>query len=109
MTNNLVEMTRRYNQSELTKTNTPHETQRKVGPRPPRRPPRPLWPFSRLCVFQCAQALAQEVREVLALTAKVSNLRITLALPQAADNTFQLKTDTVKFVFDATQRAAEAR
>ncbi|WP_341243099.1 hypothetical protein, partial [uncultured Nocardioides sp.] len=42
-------------------------------------------------------------------TAKVSNLRITLALPQAADNTFQLKTDTVKFVFDATQRTAEAR
>ncbi len=42
-------------------------------------------------------------------TAKVSNLRITLALPQAADNTFQLKADTVKFVFDATQRAAEAR
>ena len=42
-------------------------------------------------------------------TAKVSNLRITLARPQAAVNTFQLKTDTVKFVFDATQRAAEAR
>ncbi|MDO3394973.1 hypothetical protein QWJ41_04545 [Nocardioides sp. SOB44] len=42
-------------------------------------------------------------------SAMVSNLRITLALPQAADNTFQLKTDTVKFVFDATQRAAEAR
>ena len=40
---------------------------------------------------------------------KVSNLRIILALPQAADNTFQLKADTVKFVFDATQRAAEAR
>ena len=32
VTNKLAEMTRRYNQSELTKTNTPHETQRKVGP-----------------------------------------------------------------------------
>ena len=40
---------------------------------------------------------------------KVSNLRVTLALPQSADNTFQLKTDSVRFVFDATQRAAEAR
>jgi hypothetical protein len=40
---------------------------------------------------------------------KVSNLRITLALPQSAGNDFQLKSDSVKFVFDATQRAAEAR
>ena len=42
-------------------------------------------------------------------SAKVSNLRITLALPQSAGNDFQLKSDSVKFVFDATQRAAEAR
>ncbi len=40
---------------------------------------------------------------------KVSNLRLTLALPQDADNDFQLQSDAVKFVFDATQRAAEAR
>ncbi len=50
-----------------------------------------------------------KVTETLNGAAKVSNLRLTLALPQAADNTFQLKSDTVKFVFDATQRAAEAR
>ncbi len=50
-----------------------------------------------------------KVTETLNGEAKVSNLRLTLALPQAADNTFQLKSDTVKFVFDATQRAGEAR
>ncbi|NYD58568.1 hypothetical protein BKA08_002806 [Nocardioides marinisabuli] len=50
-----------------------------------------------------------KVTETLNGETKVSNLRITLALPQAANNDFQLKTDTVKFVFDATQRAAEAR
>ncbi len=50
-----------------------------------------------------------KVTETLNGESKVSNLRLTLALPQAADNTFQLKSDTVKFVFDATQRAGEAR
>lgn len=50
-----------------------------------------------------------KVTETLNGETKVSNLRVTLALPQAANNDFQLKADTVKFVFDATQRAAEAR
>ncbi|MET0524644.1 MAG: hypothetical protein ABWZ91_07580 [Nocardioides sp.] len=38
-----------------------------------------------------------------------SNLRVTLTLPTAADNTFQSLTNTVNFTFDATQRAAESR
>ncbi|MEP7738840.1 hypothetical protein ABKW28_14395 [Nocardioides sp. 31GB23] len=49
------------------------------------------------------------VTKTLNADSKVSNLRITLALPQSAGNDFQLKSDSVKFVFDATQRAAEAR
>ena len=38
-----------------------------------------------------------------------SNLRVTLTLPTAADNTFQSLSNTVNFTFDATQRTAEAR
>jgi spore coat-associated protein N len=38
-----------------------------------------------------------------------SNLRVTLTVPTAADNTFQGLSNTVNFTFDATQRAAEAR
>lgn len=34
-----------------------------------------------------------------------SNLRVTLALPSAADNAFQGLSNTVTFTFDATQRA----
>jgi spore coat-associated protein N len=36
----------------------------------------------------------------------VSNLRATISLPTAADNTFQGLTNSVTFTFDATQRAA---
>jgi spore coat-associated protein N len=39
----------------------------------------------------------------------VSNLRVTLTLPTAADNNAQGLSNTVTFTFDATQRAAEAR
>ncbi|MDP2772526.1 MAG: hypothetical protein Q8O61_03135, partial [Nocardioides sp.] len=38
-----------------------------------------------------------------------SELRLTLSLPTTADNTFQGLSDAVKFTFDATQRAAQAR
>ncbi len=38
-----------------------------------------------------------------------SNLRVTLTLPTAADNTFQNLSNTVNFSFDATQRTAEVR
>ncbi|WP_122817987.1 TasA family protein [Nocardioides pantholopis] len=38
-----------------------------------------------------------------------ANLRVTLELPTAADNTFQNLSDTVTFTVDATQRAGEAR
>jgi len=38
-----------------------------------------------------------------------SNLRVTLTLPTAADNTFQGLSNTVNFTFDATQRTAEVR
>ena len=41
--------------------------------------------------------------------AAAANLRITLALPVAADNTFQGKSNAITFTFDATQRAAESR
>ncbi|MEP9364601.1 hypothetical protein ABLE68_16665 [Nocardioides sp. CN2-186] len=41
--------------------------------------------------------------------AAASNLRVTLSLPAAADNTFQGLSNTISFTFDATQRAAEAR
>jgi predicted ribosomally synthesized peptide with SipW-like signal peptide len=34
------------------------------------------------------------------------HLRVTLSLPSAADNTFQNKTSTVTYAFNATQRAA---
>jgi len=40
---------------------------------------------------------------------RAANLRITMSLPQEADNRFQGLGTTVNFVFDATQRAAEAR
>ena len=50
-----------------------------------------------------------EVTKTLNGETKVSNLRVSLALPQSADNRFQLKSDTVNFTFNATQRAAEAR
>ena len=36
-----------------------------------------------------------------------SNLRITLALPEAAGNTFQGLSNTIGFTFDATQRTAQ--
>ncbi len=36
----------------------------------------------------------------------VSNLRATISLPTAADNTFQGLSNTLTFTFDATQRAA---
>ncbi|GAB2854521.1 TasA family protein [Nocardioides pacificus] len=39
---------------------------------------------------------------------KVANLRVTLALPTAADDTFQGKSDSISFKFDATQRAGKA-
>jgi hypothetical protein len=35
-----------------------------------------------------------------------ANLRLTLSLPEAADNTFQGLSNTIAFTFDATQRAA---
>jgi len=38
-----------------------------------------------------------------------SNLRVTLTLPASADNAFQGLSNTINFVFDGTQRAAEAR
>ena len=38
-----------------------------------------------------------------------SHLRTTLTLPTNADNTFQGLSNTINFVFDGTQRAAEAR
>jgi spore coat-associated protein N len=38
-----------------------------------------------------------------------SELRITLSLPAAADDTFQGKTSTIDFTFDATQRAAQSK
>ncbi|MCR6032778.1 hypothetical protein GGQ22_15245 [Nocardioides sp. zg-579] len=41
--------------------------------------------------------------------AKVSNLRVTLTFPMAADDEFQGQSDTVNMVFDATQRAADNR
>ena len=36
-----------------------------------------------------------------------ANLRISLSLPTAADNTFQGLNNTIAFTFDATQRAAQ--
>ncbi|MDN4161805.1 TasA family protein [Nocardioides abyssi] len=42
-------------------------------------------------------------------TAGSSHLRVTLALPEAADNDFQKAADSVKFTFDATQRDAQSR
>jgi spore coat-associated protein N len=41
--------------------------------------------------------------------AAAANLRVTLTLPPAADNTFQGLSNTVAFTFDATQRAAQAK
>ncbi|NHC24377.1 hypothetical protein G6553_14500 [Nocardioides sp. IC4_145] len=41
--------------------------------------------------------------------AKVSNLRVTLKFPEAADNKFQGLANTVNLTFDATQRTAENR
>ena len=41
--------------------------------------------------------------------AATSYLRVTLSLPESADNTFQGLSNTIKFTFDATQRTAEAR
>ncbi len=41
--------------------------------------------------------------------AAASNLRVSLALPVAADNSFQGLTNTLTFTFDATQRAAQFR
>ncbi|WP_193608762.1 hypothetical protein [Nocardioides lijunqiniae] len=41
--------------------------------------------------------------------AAAANLRLTLTLPEAADNTFQGLSNTVAFTFDATQRAAQAK
>jgi hypothetical protein len=38
-----------------------------------------------------------------------SNLRATVTLPTAADNTFQGLSNTVTFTFNATQRAAQSR
>ncbi|MDN4161814.1 TasA family protein [Nocardioides abyssi] len=40
---------------------------------------------------------------------KVSNLRVTLKFPEAADNKFQGVANTINLVFDATQRANENR
>lgn len=40
---------------------------------------------------------------------KVANLRVQLALPQAANNDYQGLNNTVNFEFTATQRAGEAR
>ncbi|HEY9565775.1 MAG TPA: TasA family protein [Nocardioides sp.] len=42
-------------------------------------------------------------------SAKAANLRVTLALPEAADNTYQGLNNSVNFSFTATQRAGEAR
>lgn len=42
-------------------------------------------------------------------TGKTDNLRVTLSLPTAADNTFQGLASTVAFDFTATQRTAESR
>ncbi|WP_028280144.1 TasA family protein [Arthrobacter sp. H5] len=42
-------------------------------------------------------------------TGKTDNLRVTLSLPAAADNTFQGLSSTVAFDFTATQRTAESR
>lgn len=39
---------------------------------------------------------------------KVAHLKVTLTLPTGADNAFQGLQDTIKFTFDATQRAAKA-
>ncbi|GGO69582.1 TasA family protein [Nocardioides deserti] len=41
--------------------------------------------------------------------AKVSNLRVTLTFPEAADNDFKSLANSIKLTFDATQRAAESR
>ena len=41
--------------------------------------------------------------------AKISNLRVTLKFPEAADNKFQGLANTIGLTFDATQRAAESR
>ncbi|WP_372728259.1 TasA family protein [Nocardioides sp.] len=41
--------------------------------------------------------------------AAAANLRVTMSLPVAADNSFQGKSNAITFTFDATQRAAEAR
>lgn len=38
--------------------------------------------------------------------ASTTNLRVTLTFPAAADNTFQAKTSTFDYTFDATQRTA---
>lgn len=41
--------------------------------------------------------------------AGADDLRVTLELPTTADNTFQAKTSTITYTFDATQRAATAK
>jgi hypothetical protein len=44
------------------------------------------------------------------LTAKqADNLRVTLSLPDSADNSFQGKSSTISFSFDAVQRAAASK
>lgn len=39
---------------------------------------------------------------------KTANLKVTLTLPESADNNFQGLSNTINFTFDATQRAAKA-
>ncbi|WP_067435798.1 TasA family protein [Nocardioides jensenii] len=65
-------------------------------------------------VLAAGSALQTNVALPQALTdlngaAKVSNLRIQLSLPLAADNTYQTLSNAVNFEFTATQRAGEAR
>lgn len=53
--------------------------------------------------------LGQALTDTLNSGTPTAFLKVTVTLPTTADNTFQSKTDGVKFAFTATQRAGEAR
>ncbi len=53
---------------------------------------------------------AMDLGSIASLTAGGSDfLRVTMTLPTSADNTFQGKSSTLNFAFDATQRTATAK
>ena len=60
-------------------------------------------------VIGADMTLGQALTDTLNSGTPSAFLKVTVTLPTTADNTFQSKTDGVKFAFTATQRAGEAR